>query len=120
MLIYHIQYLLENILFLILILIHIEYGLLITYIILKCGAYESFLESSLGAVQAGVGAGTGDIEGVISGATRYTGLFGYIYQTQKTLYNKSKLPPSSIGQASNGDVNNSQDVNGFSFYQYCM
>lgn len=87
---------------------------------IRIGAMETAFESTLGIAQAGVGVATEDIGGVASGLVRSTGLLGYIYQTQKTLYQKSKLPPTSIGQASNGDINNSQHVNGFSFYHYCI
>ena len=86
------------------------------------GAIESGIESISGAFQLGVGAFTGNPEGIASGLGRYTGIYGYAYNLQKEMYNKKKIPPVTISQTSSSEIMCSGNYNylGFSFYQFCI
>lgn len=86
------------------------------------GALESGIESIAGALQLGVGAYTGNVEGVVSGGVRSTGIFSYAYNMYKEMYNKKKIPPVTISQTSSSEIFVSGNYNylGFSFYQFCV
>lgn len=81
------------------------------------GAIESGIESIAGVGQLGVGAFTGNAEGMISGATRSLGIYSYAWNLQKELYLKKRIPPASVSQSANGNILTASKENGFAFYQ---